>query len=68
MTLTLDPRGEQLIAAHLSTGRYGSPAEVVTRALETLAEKSHPVPGEINRRPRPWRTSVNPAKASSLVV
>jgi hypothetical protein len=39
MTLTLGPRGEQLVAEHLRTGRYHSPEEVVTRALETLAEK-----------------------------
>jgi Arc/MetJ-type ribon-helix-helix transcriptional regulator len=38
MTLTLDLHGEQLVAAHLRTGRYHSPEEVVTRALETLAE------------------------------
>jgi hypothetical protein len=43
MTLTLDPHGEQLVAAHLSTGRYHTPEEVVTRALETLAEKERPV-------------------------
>jgi Arc/MetJ-type ribon-helix-helix transcriptional regulator len=42
LTLTLDPRGERLIAAHLRTGRYHSPEEVVTRALETLAEKDPP--------------------------
>jgi hypothetical protein len=39
MNLTLDPRGEQLVAAQLRTGRYQSPEEVVTRALETLAEQ-----------------------------
>jgi Arc/MetJ-type ribon-helix-helix transcriptional regulator len=44
LTLTLDPHGEQLVAAHLRTGRYHSPEEVVTRALETLAEKEPPVP------------------------
>ena len=27
------------MAAHLSTGRYNSPEEVVTRAVETLAEQ-----------------------------
>jgi Arc/MetJ-type ribon-helix-helix transcriptional regulator len=42
LTLNLDPHGEQLIAAHLRTGRYHSPEEVVTRALETLAEKDPP--------------------------
>jgi Arc/MetJ-type ribon-helix-helix transcriptional regulator len=42
LTLTLDPRGEQIVAAHLRTGRYQSPEEVVTRALETLAEKEPP--------------------------
>jgi Arc/MetJ-type ribon-helix-helix transcriptional regulator len=39
LTLTLGSHGEQLVEAHLRTGRYQSPEEVVTRALETLAEK-----------------------------
>jgi len=39
LTLTLDLHGEQLVAAHLRSGRYRSPQEVVIRALETLAEK-----------------------------
>ena len=43
LTLTLDPHGEQLVAAHLRTGRYHSPEEVVTRALESLAEKELPI-------------------------
>jgi Arc/MetJ-type ribon-helix-helix transcriptional regulator len=42
LTVTLDPHGEQLVAAHLLTGRYHSPEEVVARALETLAEKEPP--------------------------
>jgi len=42
LTLTLDPRSEQLVAAHLRTGRYQSPEEVVTRALEILAEAELP--------------------------
>jgi Arc/MetJ-type ribon-helix-helix transcriptional regulator len=42
LTLTLGPHGEQLVTAHLRTGRYQSPEEVVTRALETLAEKEPP--------------------------
>jgi Arc/MetJ-type ribon-helix-helix transcriptional regulator len=42
LTLNLDPHGEQLVAAHLRSGRYHSPEEVVTRALETLAEKEPP--------------------------
>jgi Arc/MetJ-type ribon-helix-helix transcriptional regulator len=42
LTLTLGPHGEQLVAAHLRTGRYRSPEEVVTHALETLAEKEPP--------------------------
>ena len=42
LTLTLDPRGEQLLAACLRSGRYHSPEEVVTEALETLAEKEAP--------------------------
>jgi hypothetical protein len=41
LTLNLDPHGEQLVAAHLRS-RYHSPEEVVTRALETLAEKEPP--------------------------
>jgi hypothetical protein len=53
LTLTLDPRGEQLVAAQIRTGRYRSPEEVVTRALETLAEKEPP---------RPTRT-MTPAEA-----
>ena|ERR1017187_6637096 len=44
LTLTLDAHGEQLVAAHLRTGRYHSPEEVVTRALETLAGKEPPPP------------------------
>src|SRR5260370_21097792 len=42
LTLTLDPHSEELVAAHLRTGRYHSPEEVITRALETLAEKEPP--------------------------
>lgn len=42
LTVTLDPHGERLVAAHLRSGRYHSPEEVVTRALETLAEKEPP--------------------------
>jgi hypothetical protein len=44
LTVTLDLRGEQLVVAHLRTGRYHSPEEVVTRALESLAEKEPPAP------------------------
>jgi len=40
--LTLDSRDEELVAAHLRSGRYRSPEEVVSRALETLAEKEPP--------------------------
>ena len=36
LTLTLGPHGEQLVAHHLRTGRYQSPEEVVTCALENL--------------------------------
>ena len=46
LTLTLDPHGEQLVSAHLPTGRYHSAEEVVTRALETLAEKEPPAPAQ----------------------
>ena len=42
LTLTLDPHDEQLIAAQLNTGRYHSPEEVLTRALEKLAESEPP--------------------------
>ena len=42
LTLNLDPHGGQLVAAHVRTGRYHSPEEVVTRALETLSEKEPP--------------------------
>ena len=42
VTVTLDPHGEQLVAAHLRTGRYHSPEEVIARALETLGEKEPP--------------------------
>ena len=50
LTLTLDPRSEQLVAAHLRTGRYQSPEEVVNRALETLAQ-SEPPANERKRTP-----------------
>jgi hypothetical protein len=39
LTLTLDAHGEELVAAHLRSGLYRSPEEVVTRALETRADK-----------------------------
>ena len=42
LTVTLDAHGEQLLSAHLRSGRYHSPEEVVTRALETLTEKEPP--------------------------
>ena len=42
LTLTLDPHGEQLVTAHLRSGRYQSPEEVVTRALEALARMEPP--------------------------
>ena len=42
LTLNLGPHGEQLVAAHLRTGRYHSLEEVVTRALEALVEKEPP--------------------------
>jgi Arc/MetJ-type ribon-helix-helix transcriptional regulator len=50
LTLTLGPHGEQLLAAQLRSGRYSSPEEVVTRALETLAEKEPP-PSERKKTP-----------------
>jgi len=42
LRVTLDSHGEQLLSAYLRSGRYHSPEEVVTRALETLAEKEPP--------------------------
>lgn len=39
LNVTLDAHGEELLAAHLRSGRYHSPEEVVTRALESLTEK-----------------------------
>ena len=39
LTLTLDPQGEQIVAAYLRTGRYRSPEEVIARALETFSEE-----------------------------
>jgi Arc/MetJ-type ribon-helix-helix transcriptional regulator len=39
LTLTLDPYGEQLVAQHLRSGRYHSPEEVVTHALESLSNQ-----------------------------
>ena len=39
LTLTLDPHDEELVAAHLRSGRYRSPQEVVIHAQETLAEQ-----------------------------
>jgi Arc/MetJ-type ribon-helix-helix transcriptional regulator len=44
LTLILDPHGEQFLSAHLRSGRYHSPKEVVTRALEILFEKELPAP------------------------
>lgn len=42
VSVTLDSYGEDLLSAHLRSGRYHSPEEVVTRALETLTEKEPP--------------------------
>jgi hypothetical protein len=41
MALTLTPEfhGEQLVAQHLRSGRFQSPEEVVTRALESLSHQ-----------------------------
>jgi Arc/MetJ-type ribon-helix-helix transcriptional regulator len=44
LTVTLDPHAELLLSACLRSGRYHSPEEVVTRALETLTEKELPTP------------------------
>ena len=43
LTVILDPHGEELLSAHLRSGRFRSPEEVVIRALETLTEKEPPV-------------------------
>ena len=40
--MTLDSHGEELVSAHLRSGRYHSPEEVVTRALETFTEREPP--------------------------
>jgi Arc/MetJ-type ribon-helix-helix transcriptional regulator len=50
VTVTLDQHGEKIIEAHLRTGRYHSPEEVVARALETL---SHSEPPEVQPRKTP---------------
>ena len=42
LSVTLDSHGEELVSAQLRSGRYHSPEEVVTRALETLTEKEPP--------------------------
>jgi len=47
LNLTLDSHGEELVAAHLRSGLYHSPEEVVTRALETLAEKERAAPARM---------------------
>ncbi len=39
LSLTLDRHGEELVEAYLRTGRYHSPEEVVTHALESLMER-----------------------------
>ena len=42
VTVTLDQHGEEIIEAHLRTGRYHSPEEVVARALEALSQSEPP--------------------------
>jgi Arc/MetJ-type ribon-helix-helix transcriptional regulator len=42
LNVTLGAHGEQILDAYLRSGRYHSAEEVVTRALETLAEKEPP--------------------------
>jgi Arc/MetJ-type ribon-helix-helix transcriptional regulator len=49
LTLTLDAHGEELVEAQLRTGRYHSAEEVITRALEALAEKE---PAEKSEGPK----------------
>jgi len=50
LNVTLDSHGEELLSAHLRSGRYHSPEEVVIRALETLAEKE---PLAVDRKKTP---------------
>jgi hypothetical protein len=51
LTLTLDYHGEQLVAQHLRTGRYQSPEEVVTCALENLSEQQNLPQGPEKKSP-----------------
>jgi hypothetical protein len=44
LQVTLDSRGAELVFAHLRSGRYQSPEELVSRALETLTEREPPAP------------------------
>ena len=61
LTLTLDQRDEQIVAAHLLTGRYRSPQEVVAHALETLSEKE-----PIVLRSKKTPAEVSPTSASCV--
>ena len=45
LTVTLDTHGEQILSAYLRSGRYHSPEEIVSRALEPLNEREPPAPG-----------------------
>src|SRR5438034_1264887 len=56
LTLTLDRHGEQLVAAHLRTGRYHSPEEEATPATEALLERLRA--GEPGVVPAHWPTEV----------
>ena len=47
-TLTLDSHSERLLEEALRTGEYGSPEEVVARALEAF--RARPVPEPERRR------------------
>jgi len=50
LTLTLNHHGEQLVAQHLRTGRYRSPEELVTCALENLTEQQN-LPQSSEKKP-----------------
>ncbi len=50
MTVHLDPHSERLIEQQLRSGRYHSPAEVVARALDMLAERESTGADEGRRR------------------
>ena len=48
-TIRLTPHGEALLQKQLEKGGYGSPEEVVERALESLAENSEHANGSVSQ-------------------